>query len=404
MAPKPPDGSERPGVAGGAPRSPRRALLVCVALTFVLHVATYLLNTQLPLHLLTLGGSHAQVGWLFGVTTLVGLVLRPQVGGWTDRYGARAVMAPGVVALVLTMLALTVARSPGGVIALMVGLGVAGALISTTGSIVVANESPSDRRGESLSLFYVFSSAGVALGPPIGFALADLGGIRLNFVVVVGLSLVAAALVLALRTAPGDPTAPGGLGRPWSRHAVPASLALIVITTGHATVYAFLPMHAGAAGLGNAPWFFPLMSGFTIVCRLFLRRASDRLGRPTVLVPAIGLLALGNAVLALPPSALSLVGGAALLGCGNSMLYPTLVALVVDRTPVVERGRAIGTLSGAWDVGVAIGAPAIALLVESRGYSAGFLASAIMGALGLATFLATEHHRRRVPHAVALAE
>ena len=406
MAPNPPERSERPGVAGGVPRSPapRRALLVCVALTFVLHVATYLLNTQLPLHLLALGGSHAHVGWLFGVTTLVGLALRPQVGGWTDRYGARAVMAPGVVALVLTMLALTAAGSPGGVIALMVGLGIAGALISTTGSIVVANESPSDRRGESLSLFYVFSSAGVALGPPLGFALAALGGMRLNFAVVIALSLVTAGLVLALRTRPGNPSAPGGLGRPWSRHAIPASLALIVITTGHTTVYAFLPMHASAAGLGNAPWFFPLMSGFTIVCRLILRRASDRLGRPTVLVPAIGLLALGNAVLALPPTALSIVGGAALLGCGNSMLYPTLVALVVDRTPVLERGRAIGTLSGAWDVGVAIGAPAIALLVEGRGYSAGFLASAVMTALGLATFLATEHRRRRLPHTVALAE
>jgi MFS family permease len=113
-----------------------------------------------------------------------------------------------------------------------------------------------------------------------------------------------------------------------------------------------------------------------------------------VLVPAIALLALGNAVLALPHSVISLVAGAALLGCGNSMLYPTLVALVVDRTPAVERGRAIGTLSGAWDVGVAVGAPTIALLVQSHGYGAGFLASAVTMALGLATFLATEHYWR----------
>ena len=385
-------------------RSPRRALLVCVALTFVLHVTTYLLNTQLPLHLLALGGSHAHVGWLFGVTTLVGLVLRPQVGGWTDRYGARAVMVPGVIALVVTTLALTAARRPLVLIVLMAGLGVAGALISTTGSIVVANESPSDRRGESLSLYYVFSSAGVALGPPIGFALAARGGMPLNFAMVIALSLLSAALMLFLRTAPGNPGAPGGFSRPLSRHAIPASLALIVITTGHATVYAFLPMHAGAAGLGNAAWFFPLMSGFTIACRLILRRASDRLGRVTVLVPAIGLLALGNAVLALPPSVPALIAGAALLGCGNSMLYPTLVALLVDRTPVAERGRAIGTVSGAWDVGVAIGAPSIALLVESRGYSAGFLASAVMTALGLVTLLATEHHQRRMPRGIALAE
>jgi MFS family permease len=376
-------------------RSPSRALLVCVALTFVLHLGMYLLTTQLPMHLLRLGGSHAQIGWLFGVTTLVGLVLRPQVGGWTDRYGARAVMLPGAVALVLTMLILPAAGTPLAVISLMAGLGVGAALISTTGSIVVANESPGDRRGEALSLFYVFSSAGVALGPPLGFALADLGGIRLNFVAVIALSVVTTALVLTLRTRPGNPAAPGGLGRPWSRHAVPASLALIAITAGHSTVYAFLPLYAAAAGRGSAAWFFPLMSGFTILCRLVLRRASDRIGRAPVLVPAIALLALGNAVLALSPSVLSLVLGAALLGCGNSMLYPTLVALVVDRTPTVERGRAIGTLSGAWDVGVAIGAPTIALLVQTHGYAAGFLASALTTALGLTTFLATEHHRRR---------
>jgi MFS family permease len=283
-------------------RSARRALLVCVALTFLLHIGIVRDQHADAIHLLRLGGSHAQIGWLFGVTTLVGLVLRPQVGGWTDRYGARAVMAPGAVALIVTMLALPAASSPLAVIGLMAGLGVGAALISTTGSIVVANESPGDRRGESLSLFYVFSSAGVALGPPVGFVLADLGGMRLNFAVLIALSLVTLALVLALRTAPGNPAAPGGVGPPWSRHAIPASLALIVITAGHSTVYAFLPLSAAVAGLGSAAWFFPLMSGFTIVCRLFLRRASDRLGRAPVLVPAIALLALGNAVLALPHS------------------------------------------------------------------------------------------------------
>jgi len=375
-------------------RRARLTLLVCVGLTFVLHAGTYLLNTQLPLHLLSLGGSHAQVGWLFGVTTLVGVVLRPQVGGWTDRYGARTVMIPGAVALLVTALALTRATSPVAVIALMVGLGIGNALISTTGSIVVANESPAERRGESLSLFYVFSSAGVALGPPIGFALAELGGMRLNFGVVIALSLLSVALVLFVRTAPGNPRAAGGFGAPWSRYAVPASIALVIITTGHATVYAFLPMHAGGAGLGSAAWFFPLMSGFTIACRLVLRRASDRFGRLPVLLPAIVLLACGNAMLAVTPRPWSLGVAAALLGCGNSMLYPTLVALVVDRTPLVERGRAIGTLSGAWDVGVAIGAPLIALLVQRRGYAAGFLASAVTTALGLVALLVSERRRR----------
>ena len=375
---------------------PRRTLLFCVVITLLLHVVTYLLSTQLPLQILALGGRHAQIGWLFAATTGVAMILRPQVGGWTDRFGGRAVMLPGAYTLVATMAAFFFVTTPGGLIALMVGLGVANALLSTTGSIVVANASAPDRRGEALSMYYVASSAGVATGPAAGFALAAVGGLTLNLVVVTVLSAVVALFVFALRTPPGKPTVAGpGFGRLWSRHAVAASLALMIITAGHSTVYAFLPMHASAAGLGTAAWFFPLMSGCTIACRFVLRRASDQFGRTRVLIPALIALALGNVVLATSPTTASLIAAAALLGTGNSMLYPTLVALVVDRTPVSERGLAIGTLSGAWDVGVFIGAPLIALLVERRGYSAGFLASALTIVAGLGAFLASERGRPR---------
>jgi MFS family permease len=393
MGPRPP-----------APAVFTSAIRICVEITLLVHVVTYLLSTQLPLQIVALGGSHAQVGWLFAATTGAAMVLRPQVGSWTDRYGARAVMLPGAGALVLTMVALHLASSPTALIALMAGLGIANALLSTTGSIVVAADSPPTRRGEALSLYYLASSVGVAMGPAAGFALVAVSGIGLGYAAATALSLAVAALVLALRTPPGPRTRPGGLGRLWSRHAAAASLALIIVTTGHSTVYAFLPMHAAAAGLGSAAWFFPLMSGCTIACRFVLRRASDRVGRARVLGPALGAVALGNALLALPPTLSSLVAGAALLGLGNAMLYPTFVALVVDRTPEAERGLAIGTLSGAWDVGVFIGSPLIALLVEARGYSAGFLATAGTVTLGLVTFLATERRRRRGPRHAALAD
>ena len=45
-----------------APAVFTRTLAVCVGVTFLLHVVTYLLHTQLPLHVLALGGSHAQIG------------------------------------------------------------------------------------------------------------------------------------------------------------------------------------------------------------------------------------------------------------------------------------------------------------------------------------------------------
>jgi hypothetical protein len=68
-----------------AARSPglfTRPLTVCVGITFLVHVVTYLLNTQLPLRVLGLGGRHVQIGWLFAMNTGVAMLLRPQVGGW----------------------------------------------------------------------------------------------------------------------------------------------------------------------------------------------------------------------------------------------------------------------------------------------------------------------------------
>src|SRR6266404_8491866 len=158
-----------------------RTVFLCVGITWLVHIVTYLLNTQLPLQIIALGGTHGQIGWLFAVNTGVAMVLRPQVGGWVDRYGARALMLAGAGVLVLTMVGLNVAATPFTLIALMAGLGIGLALLSTAGSIVVADQSPAHRRGEALSLYYVAASVGVATGPPAGFALAAAGGMALDF-------------------------------------------------------------------------------------------------------------------------------------------------------------------------------------------------------------------------------
>ena len=197
------------------------------------------------------------------------------------------------------------------------------------------------------------SSVGVATGPPAGFALAAVGGIALDFAVVTVLSVIVAGLddgaanaARHARACPADSDARG------AAHAIPASIALIITTMGHTAVYAFLPMHAAAA----RPW----QRGVVLPAHV---RLHDRQPAASCDAPPISSggracwcrpwspSRLGTALLALPPTIASLIAAAVLLGTGNSMLYPTLVALVVDRAPLSERGLAIGTVSGAWDRG-----------------------------------------------------
>ena len=374
-----------------------RPLLTCCAITALIHAATYMLMALLPIHLVRLGGTKMQVGMLFSVSTLISMVLRPVVGGWIDRFGVRRVILPGVLTLAATSLAFHLAATPAAVVALMAGLGVSNGLISTSASVLAAQATAPERRGEALSVYYVATSLGFAVGAPTGFVLFDVGGMRLNFLVVTGAAAVMSGLALSLRAPPrseGLPAAPGF--RLWSRPALPAAGALILTIMGHSSVYGFLPLYAIANGAGrHVGWFFTLFSVWIILCRLVLRRISDRLGRTRVLIPAMGATAAAYLVLTQPPTAASLAVAAVLLATGGSVLYPTLLALVVDRAPAGERGLAVGTLSGAFDLGVVVGSLLLGLVVERISYGAGFAMAATTTVLGLLTFVAMESRRRR---------
>ncbi|HEV8441250.1 MAG TPA: MFS transporter [Methylomirabilota bacterium] len=375
-----------------------RPIVTCFGISAVIHAVTYLLSSILPLHVAALGGSKTQIGMLFSVSTAVSMVLRPVVGGWNDRYGFRPVVLPGVVVLLLTLLALPWARTPAAVIVLMAGLGLSNGLVSTSAGVLVARASRPEHRGEALSLYYVASSLGWAIGPPIGLALYRTGGTGPSFVVAVGMAIVIGLLVWSL-TDPATLAVPGANGgvRFYSRRAVPVASALMLTTLGQSSVYAFLPLYAMAEGTGqNIGWFYALFSAWLIGCRIALRRAPDRVGYAPVVTAAMGLIALGYLALAIPPIVPSLAVGALLLASGAALLYPTLVALLVDRTPETERGLAIGTLSASFDVGVVLGSLLIGFTVERTSYAVGFGLAGAMASVGLATFLATERARRRI--------
>src|SRR5919197_5554182 len=206
-----------------------RTLLICYALSAALHLATISLSTLLPLHVAALGGTKTQVGLLFSVMTVVSMVVRPSVGGWIDRYGARPVILPGAAVLAGTSLAFHAVETPTAVIALMVGLGLSSGLISTPASVLTAQAAPPEHRGEALSTYYLASSVAVAAAPPAAFLLLQRGGGVVVFSVVTMLAVVIGLLAGSLQPdVPRIASGPTRRLRLWSRHALPASRVLVL--------------------------------------------------------------------------------------------------------------------------------------------------------------------------------
>jgi MFS family permease len=376
-----------------------RALIGSLAITIAIHVAAYMLNAVLPFRATALGATGTQVGLLFSVTAGVAMFLRPVVGGWVDRYGVRAVLVPGVAVLALTSLGFHAAGTPGALILLMAGIGLANGLISTAAGVLAAQATAPTHRGEALGIYYLATSLAVAVAAPAGIALLRWGGIGWNFHLVTAIAacILAFTLVLTPRGS-GRANAPGGGLRLWSRHALGAAAVMILITLGQSSVIGFVPLYAERHGLGEwIGWFFALYSVWMILCRAVLRGLSDRVGRAQVIAPAMLATALGFLVLAYPPSGRSLLLAALLLGSGASLTYPTMIALLVDRTPDHERGLAMGTLSASWDVGVVIGSVLVGAIVERISFHAGFAVGAVGACAGILTFVLLERARARRP-------
>ena len=375
-------------------------LVLCYAITLAVHIESIALSTLLPFRMVALGGSSVQVGLLFSVTTMVSMVLRPTIGGWVDRVGARRVLVPGVAALALTSLGLQLAATPAALIALMIGLGLANGLISTPASVLTATSTAPEHRGEALGTYYLASSVGIAVAPPIAFGLYAVGGMPLAFAAATVVALVIAGLVVRV---PGGSPARSGAERTGFRlvsvRALPVSGALVLATLGHSSVYAFLPLYAVSRGRGAAlAWFFGIYPLWMIGCRALMRGVADRVSRVHVAVVAIALQGVAYLVLALPPTPVTLVLAAVTLGTGTAVLYPTLAALVVDRADEAERGLALGTLSGSWDLGVVVGSVLVGAVADRGSYGAGFVVGglgALLGTFALA-FIESRATRRGV--------
>jgi MFS family permease len=155
---------------------------------------------------------------------------------------------------------------------------------------------------------------------------------------------------------------------------------------GTGVVFTFLPLYAARLGVPRIGPFAIAYSLGALGVRALGGRLVDTLGRRAVIVPALGVQAVGAALLALTGLLVSGAGLAPLplialtgllLGVAHGFLYPALSALVIDLTPEERRGGVIATFSSFVLLGQATGAMAFGTLAHALGYGMAFTVLAV---------------------------
>ncbi|HBH00854.1 MAG TPA: MFS transporter [Candidatus Rokubacteria bacterium] len=349
--------------AGGRP------FLVLCGSSILFYLSFQLLLSVIPLYTVRLGGREVHVGLVTGLFAGTAMVLRPVAGVLTDTLGRRPLILAGGAIFALASLGYTAVGSVAALLALRVFHGTGMGLAPTAATVVVADVSPPERRGEAMGVYSLTITTGSAIGPWLGIELYRGLGPAPMFLVSAAIAACAVALAWTL---PETRPAPGRAGA-WrrglfSRAALYPAALILGLYVGFGALVSFLPLYAERRGLGNPGLLFTVFALAGLAVRWGAGRLADRLGRRLVVAPALVLAGLGLVLLAQARTTADLVLAGVIYGLGFGAAQPALMAMTVDRVPPEERGRALGTLYTAWELGIMTGAVALGLLVGLVGF------------------------------------
>ncbi len=365
--------------------------------SLLMDTSSELIHGLLPVFMITvLGASTVAVGLIEGIAEATAAITKIFSGALSDRIGKRKLLVGiGYGLAALTKPIFPLAGTTSEILAARfldrIGKGIRGA----PRDALIADITPPAIRGASYGLRQALDTVGAFAGPLIAVALMEL--YANNFRAVFWWALLpAAAAVLLLMFGVGEPDdikATTARGRWPIRRAElkrMSSAYWIVVATGAVFALArfseaFLVLKAQSDGLALA--LLPLVYvGMNAVYASVAAPAgilSDRIGRETLLIGGLAVLATADLILAFVPGLAGTIIGVGCWGLYLGLSQGLLSALVADTAPDDLRGTAFGLFNLVTGIALLVASTLAGWLWSAFGPTATFAAGAGFSGLSI---------------------
>ena len=326
-------------------------------------------------------------------------------GRLSDAVGRKRVLVVGwLVALPVPFL-LMWAPSWGWILAANVLLGVSQGLTWSTTVIMKIDLAGPARRGFAMGLNEFAGYGAVALSALATGYVASRYGLRPEpFYLGVGFAVIGTLLSVALvrethaharHEAKNHAEQPAGVPSQREifmrtsfadRELSSISQAGLVNNLNDGMAWGLFPLFYASANLSleRIGWLAAIYPAVWGIGQLFTGALSDRIGRKWLIAGGMWVQAVGIVLIVMSSKLPGFAAGAALLGLGTAMVYPTLLAAIADVAHPSWRASAVGVYRLWRDLGYAIGALIAGITADALGINAAiWLVAAVTFASGL---------------------
>jgi MFS family permease len=305
-----------------------------------------------------LGADAITAGLAVTIGSLATMFSRPISGRFADQSGGRRVAMTGAILGLIGGIGHVVATNLSVLVLARLFLGAGeGALFTGSVGWILAHTEQS-QRGKVAGHFGLAMWMGLASGPMLGTALMAIGTYRDVWIAASIIPML--AWVLVASTPPEGRVASGGANirrALFPRAAWVPGASGVFSSIGYGIIAAFLVPRFAALGFAGQNFALTVFGIAFMMTRFLGSGYAARFGGRRVLLTAFVIESVGLAGISLAHVQWLAFASTAVAGAGLSLLIPSVTSLVTEAADPRERTAAMGAVTSAWDLGVAIGGP-----------------------------------------------
>jgi MFS family permease len=309
-----------------------------------------------------------------------------------DRLGKRSILIASSWIILLLSVAYGIITSLWLMLLFALVHGVFWSGLLTASAALMTDIIPATRRTEGISTWGMATVLAIAIAPSLGLFLFRYGWHWVcGTMVILSLGMVLIAYQVPAQHYSHSLGLRGLFsGDVLNRGVFVLSLTLFLYSFGYGGITSFVALYAQEAGVKFKGIYFLTFAATILLTRPFLGRMADRWGRKPILLPCLGLIAVGMALLAVSARLPFLALSAVIFGTGFGSAYPAFAAYILERVDARRRGATFGTILLAFDTGIGSGSMLLGTLIQHYGYRVAFGTAALLAFGAIPYFLTAE--------------